>query len=662
MGTVALGLSLLALPFVGSCGETSVAAHDANGRITALGSQGDMLDVRTNVTIPVKGWGRMPSLSTARDVKHTREQGRQTWTGRIEIEPGKDYLYEQTMSEEDGAVVLDIKVTAQADVEIEGVFFWLDVPIQDFAGGQGVLSTDGREVASAELPEQKPEARHFLSGDASEVVLSDAEAKTELQVTFDRAVPVVVQDTREWNGGDFSAFSRFAPSLAAGETVTLRATLELTTEPDTTPVQLTLDADTVRYKLHGFGGNYCFNIESPVTQYTLEHLQQGWARTELTAYEWEPENDNDDPADTDWEYLKSQDKPDSNLRREFLLAKQIQDKGIPYAASIWGLPGWLYDEPVDRPRGSRRKIHPDKWDELLECLGTYFTYAKEQYGVEPDLFSFNEANIGVDVWLTAEEHREAIKRIGGHFEALGLKTKMLLADATGPRGTHTYAEPAANDPEAMKYVAAVGFHSWGGASPEEYAAWGDLAERLDLPLLVAELGVDAGAWRTQAYDSFHYALREVRMYQELLLHARPQGTQQWEFTADYGIAKAEEDEAGNETVVPTVRFHFVKHFCNLTPPMADALTTTSGSDKVLFTAFAGEVDGKPVTTLHIANLGAAREVKLAGIPEGLSELRTIRTSETEAFAELEPVTPRNGRLELKLAGLSLTTLTTGAAE
>jgi O-glycosyl hydrolase len=332
--------------------------------------------------------------------------------------------------------------------------------------------------------------------------------------------------------------------------------------------------------------------------------------------------------------------------------------GVPYVISIWALPKWLYENPPRRARQSRRRIDPDKWDELLECLGSYLEYAKRTYGVEPDLFSFNEANIGVDVLLTAEEHREAIKRIGAHFSKLGLKTRMLLADATGPRGTHTYALPAANDPEALKYCGAIGFHSWGGAQPEQYAAWGDLAKRLKLPLLVAELGVDAGAWRTKAFDSYHYAMREVRMYQELLLHARPQGTMQWEFTSDYGIAKAKKVGAGKVEVVPGVRFYFVKHFCNLTPQGADALATSSDNAKVLFTALRGEDDGEPAYTLHVANLGPARVATIAGIPASVELLRAVRTSEKEHFQELAAAQPDKGTIKLELAAQSLLTLTT----
>ncbi|MBM3475234.1 MAG: hypothetical protein FJX75_18385 [Armatimonadetes bacterium] len=645
-------VGLSALSTCACAAETVVT--DGNGRITAMYSGGESLDIQTNLRVPLKGWGKQPTLVEAREVKVTRGEGRTTWTGRIELEPGKSYRYEETLSPTTDGGKLDIKVTADADVAIEGVYLWLDVPIATFAGGQCDLG--GGNVTT--MPVDKPEARHFARNQTGQITLSDAAAKTELRLNLDRALPVTVQDNREWNTATYSAFCQLAPSLAAGESTALSVTIALATQPDTTPATLTLDATKARYKLHGFGGNYCFGIESPITQYTLANLRQGWARTEMTPYEWEPENDNDDPNVANWDYLKSQDKPGSNLRREFELAKQIQDKGLPYIISIWGLPMWACDPPATSVRGGHRRVSAQMWPELLECLGSYLVYARDQYGVEPTLFSFNESNYGVDLYLSPDEHRDAIKSIGAHFERLGLKTKMLLGDVTGPRGTEVYAEPAANDPEALKHIGAVSFHSWGGASAEQYAAWGDLAERLKLPLLVAELGVDAGAWRTASWTSFHYALREVQMYQELLLYARPQGTMQWEFTNDYATCRIEKDAAGNDTVVPTVRFQFVKHFCNLTPLNSDALTTSSDQERVLFTAFAGDENGKRVYTLHLANLGAERETTVRGIPAEATQLRAICTDETRAFAELEPVTPRNGSVELMLPALSLVTLTT----
>jgi len=643
-----LSVALLA----GGCGA-ELAVTDGAGRITVMTSRGDSVEVHTDLVVPQLGWKRLPGQAGARELKSTNAGGRKAWTGKIEVDQGKTCDFEETFEEQGAAVHLEFTVTPEVAIETEGVFLFIDVPRSVFAGGQVDLSASDAPVGRAEMPREQPEKRHFLFGAADHATLTDAPARTTLDVALDRALPVTVQDTREWQGSTYSAFFQLAPGpLRAGQVVAVEVDLKLTTQPDTTPAHLTLDAAKVRYRLDGFGGDYCFGIESPVTQYTLDNLNIAWARTEMTPAEWEPENDNASPTDTNWAALTSHDQPDSNLRREFLLAQQLQKRGIPYVISIWYLPEWLYAPPG---RASL-KVAPGQWPELLECIGSYLEYAKKQYGVEPDLFCFNEANIGVYTLFSPEEHREAIKSIGADFARRGLKTRMLLGDATGPRGTQTYVLPAAADPEAMRHVGAVAFHSWGGASPAEYSAWGDVAERLRLPLLVTELGVDAGAWRTAAFDSFHYALEEVRMYQELLLYARPQGTMQWEFTNDYGIVKEEKDAAGQTKLVPTVRFWFVKHFCNLTPHDADALTTASDQERVLFTAFsAGEQ-----YTLHIANLGPEREATLTGLPAQVTSWRPIRTSETESFQELEPVEAERGEARLHLAPLSLVTLTTVA--
>jgi len=627
----------------------TVAQTDRNGRIRAMDLHGDSVDIRTDLRIPLEGWKKIPSLDTARDVKGSEANGTRTWSGRVELEPGQGYRYEQTLREEGGVVRLALRVVAEADVKIEGVYFWLDLPVSVFGGGTCELS-DGAATQSAQMPPERPASRHFLAGKASRASMAAPAGKPTLEVTLKPACGVTVQDNREWNTPTYSALVRFpVAQWAKGQAATLDVTLKLSGEADQSPAALTLDATKVRYRLDGFGGNYCFNIESPVSQYTLDNLRVAWARTEMTLPEWEPENDNASPNETNWDYLKGQDQPDTNLRREFLLAQQIQRRRIPYSITIWRLPEWVYTDPGKGPDAFGRRVAPGKWPEVLESIGSYLVYAKKQYGVEPDLFSFNEPDGGVRVKFSAEEHRDAIQRIGAHLESLGLKTKMLLGDVCHARGTHTYALPTANDAQAMRYVGAISFHSWGGAKPEEYAAWADLADKLKLPLLVGELGVDAWAWRGGAYNTFEYALREVRMYQELVLYARPRGTMQWEFTSDYGTVRVEGGK-----LVPTVRFWFVKHFCDLTPPKAEALTTASDHPKVLFTAFRGE---GPVYTLHVANLGAARPATITGLPAEVKSLRAIRTSETDSLKELPSLPVERGVLKVTLPRQSLLTLT-----
>jgi hypothetical protein len=275
--------------------------------------------------------------------------------------------------------------------------------------------------------------------------------------------------------------------------------------------------------------------------------------------------------------------------------------------------------------------------------------------VEPDLFSFNEPDIGVRVFMTPQEHRDAIKRIGGAFEDWGLRTRCVLGGAASPRGTHTYAEPAVDDPEAMRHVGAVAFHSWGGASGYEYRAWSQLAREVDRPLLVTELGVDPYAWQTGAYDSFDYALREVAMYQEILLHARPQGLMHWQFTADYSLLRREDTAAGPH-FTPTSRYWFVKHFCDLTPRNSTAVAVRSDRPDVLLTAFRGAREGKVSLALHIFNPGRVRKATIEGFPATVERLRAVRTDLRQSFRETPFVPVIGGSAKISLTAHSLTTL------
>jgi hypothetical protein len=629
------------------CSAAERAIIDRTGRLSSMILDGDELAVRGRIEIPSADWSRVATPSAAR---RTGDTG--NWQATITVEEGKTASFRQTVAEENGRLWLTLEITADSALDVAGVYYTVEVPRAEFMGGQGTIRTaSGSRIAS--LPERKPEGRDFLRAEGSGFALSGAR-NLRLAAEFDSPREVAFADRWERSGRTYAALIRMHPGpLDPQRTVSLKLALSLSGDANHTPAHLALAAATRRYSFQGFGGNYCFNIESPVTQYTLDNLKVAWGRTEMSLSYWEPENDNNLPDTPNWEYFKKRLEAYPRLRLEMELGRKLQDKGIPYITSIWAIPEWAYTDPGPKPqRRNRRRIAPDKWDELVESIGTYLLFAKQQFGTEPDMFSFNEANIGVDVLLTPEEHRDAIKRLGAHFEKLGLKTKLLLGDATGPQGTHVWPLAAAADPDAMRYVKAIGFHSWGGGTPEQYKAWGDLAEWLQLPLLVTELGYDAAAYNNRAYDSFYYGIQEVRMYQELLLHARPQGTQQWEFTSDYGIVQTQRRADGAVDLIPTSRFWFVKHFTDLTPRNSDALATSSDNPEVLMTAFASG----SVYTLHIANTGASRQVTLEGLPD--VELRAVRTSESENYKELVALRVQSGALRFEIPARSLLSLTT----
>jgi O-glycosyl hydrolase len=422
----------------------------------------------------------------------------------------------------------------------------------------------------------------------------------------------------------------------AGAKGTLSATFSLVNKTPSAPARLAVDASKARFRFDGFGANFCWDNARgnthPIQEYLLKALKLGWARTEMKVQQFDRQRDN----------------PGPDVRYDLETMRQLQKMGVPYVISVWRLPERFNADPATEPPGARgRAVNPVKWDELTELLGQYLLYAKNEYGVEPDMFSFNEANLGVNVRLTPEEHTDQIKRMGAAFEKLGLRTKMLLGDAVPARDSHIFALDAAADPEALKYIAGIAYHSWGGATPQQYAAWGDLAEWLKLPLLVTELGVDSQAFATNAWDTYQYGLREAQFTQEMLLYSRPQGTQFWQYTDDYALVRV--GPAG--AVQPTARFWLMKHFTDLTPMKSEGLAASSDQGDVLLTAFRKGSE----YALHIVNRGGAREATLSGAPEG--EWQVTESTEAAQFQQNTRVRASGGTLRLKLPARSLVTLT-----
>jgi hypothetical protein len=329
----------------------------------------------------------------------------------------------------------------------------------------------------------------------------------------------------------------------------------------------------------------------------------------------------------------------------------MAERGIPFIISCWQVPDWMRVPKSEKPEG-RRPIARSQWPEVVESICAYLIYLKKNYGAEPAMFSFNEPQLGRIP--DADDHREFSKLLGRRMEELGLKTRILAGDVNTPgRGKIEYAKPLLNDPEGRKYVRALAFHSWSGAAPETYRAWSELARKHHLPLMCTELGWHALAHRSRASRTALYALEELKVYQDLLLHARPQVLLEWEYGGSYPLLLGEDGE-----LQPTARYWMIYQLVNRTPTPATALGTESDNPGVLFTAFRGQGEsGRTAYALHVANLGADRPVKLSGLPSGLTRVQVSHVSIADP-GEPSPRTSKvsSGTLEMRLAPLSLTTL------
>lgn len=600
--------------------------------------------IRTDLILANKGWTKSIGLSSAENLTVTRG-AESVWQGRLPLDATHKLQFRQAISQVDGRLRIALSYTALHDLDAQGLYFRVDIPWPEFNGGSAEVGN-----RSVKLPIALPANVNLLYNSATQLKALSPAGDLWWSANFSRAFNVNLQDKSTDAPKNFAFWIYLQQgAISAGTQSSFTIDLALDGIPDTSSAGLSIQPDSNRYLFHGFGGNYAFQIESPVTAYTLEHINSRWARTEMTLIDWEPENENESPYDTDYGRMIANDKPGTRLRREFELMRTLKDKGIPFVASVWRLPEWLLaDRDVKGPDDRQRKIDPALFDEVIESITAYILYARDYYGVEPDLFSFNEPDLGIRILLTPEEHRDAVKRIGRHFESMGLRTRLLLGDTSHARGTHTYVLPAAEDPEALQYAAAISFHSWNGATPEQYQAWAELAERLQLPLLVAELGTDPSGWQGRAYDSYWYGIGELQLYQEILTYARPQATIYWEFTADYSLVRI-----NGEEIQPTGRFWLTKQLANLTPPMSTALEAASSHPKVMLTAFRAG----PIHTIHIANLSAARNATITGLPTAVESWRAVLTTEDAGLVELDPKTAQDGGLSLSLPARSLLTLT-----
>ena len=630
------------------------------GCVRMLRAGGEFHDVATELVDAGPAWRGQWRQGEARQVRRETRDGRRRWTGRIPAGGKATIAYEQELVESGGAVRLTFRVEARDDVELAGVFLFVHMPVGVFAGGRcELLAPDPNSKPATTMPARLPKKHHFFAGRAAGMTVADAAGTTRLRIGLDRPLPLTLQDGRKWKGDRFDAYFRLLEGkLAKGRSAELTVTLKLTAPVDCRAARLTLNAARRRYRLAGFGGNFCYGVDSPVTRYNVANIRMAWARVGVKLDHWESTNDNDSPDKINWAFFEGKDRAGTELRADFLLARRLAKMKVPYIASAWRVPEFMTANPGKDWRAQKRKLPRAKWPEALECIGSYLLYAKRKYQTTPEMFSFNESDIGCFVLMSPEEHRDWIKACGAHLAGLGLKTRMLLGDCT-KAGNTAFVAPAARDPEAMKHVGAVAFHTW-SKRPEHYRAWRDLARRLKLPLLATEVGPDAAAWKDRSFNLLHYFSRELRMYQELLLYADPRAVLEWEYTADYQMVEVEKRD-GKEVIRPTPRFWMIQQFANLTPRPADALETTSDHPNVLFTAFAPPGKGAKGLTLHVANPGSARKATITGLPAGIRKLRAVQTSWDKGRQELPAVLVREGKAELDLCEFSLLTLTNGGS-
>jgi hypothetical protein len=391
------------------------------------------------------------------------------------------------------------------------------------------------------------------------------------------------------------------------------------------------------------GGN--FRIQSPADaaqiQYNLDHLRVAWGRVAMPLDRWQPDEAAGPVGAAATNALND------NVRESMEMAQQLARKNIPLIISLWAAPNWALATNSGTRWGSGR-INPEKWDQVRQSIGSYLECLKNNYGAEPVLFSFNESDMGVNVLQSPQEHAEAIKRLGAYFAARGLKTRMLLGDTGNPTGDQ-FIDVALADPEAAKYIGAVSFHSWNGGTIEQYRHFSESARRLNVPLLVAEGGLDPAAWhyRNLFLESW-YCLDEIAQYVEICRVAQPLSILHWQLTADYSILTG---GTGGQPLQPAQRFWNIKQL-GMTAAGSTATPITCDNPKVVSCAF----DDHGACVVHLVNNGPARKAAVSGLPAGVKEMRVFVTDSRQGMKETGRLPVVHGSVKLPLDAMSFTSL------
>jgi hypothetical protein len=304
------------------------------------------------------------------------------------------------------------------------------------------------------------------------------------------------------------------------------------------------------------------------------------------------------------------------------------------------------------PRGN--PLNPEKMARIKESIAGYLVFLKEKYGVEATMFSFNESDLGINVRQTPREHAELIKTLGPYFASRGLATKLALGD-TSDANPIDFIKPAMKDPEAIKYIGAVDFHSWRGCTDELLAQWRDAARELNVPLVIAEGSTDAAAYRyPQVFLEQSFALYEINLYLRILSIAQPKSILQWQLTADYSPLIGGGIFNDNGPLRPTRRFWNLKQLA-ATPPRSFYLPVACDKQPNLTCAAFGNI-AEGTYTVHMVNHGATRTATVTGLPATVKQLRLWVTDAQRGMQELDRIPVTDGKAQFSLSATSYTTV------
>jgi hypothetical protein len=625
----------------------SQAVVEAWGNIKGIRVEGDLMQMESSLDVIKTGWSGIVSTAKERQRPRYRREGNiQTVTTRID----SFYFIQQLEDIGKGLVKVGVQFVSKKDTMLEGLFFHLRLPAEDY--GNGSLS------AQSSTQQQKrsyslaiPDTDLTITADT----ISFISGRRQLQIYFNSEKKIIVKRTA---GRDRNYIQVFIPlqekECRKGDSKEEKFVLHATGTINKEPVTVRLNTTVKGPVFAGFGGNFRLQnpkTDPPVIDYCLQHMRVAWGRVEMPWQLWQPIKDSNaiDAAKAG--------RLNDHVKKSMEMAARLYKQGMPVILTAWSAPKWAVTGDITNgPRANGvwgNPLDSGVTKEIYQSIADYISYLREVYGVEIALFSFNESDLGINIRQTAQEHANLIKGLGAYFVSRGLKTKMLLGDNSDAT-SWSFIYPAINDAATHPYIGAISFHSWRGCDTATLQKWKAAATQMNLPLLVGEGSIDAAAWNYPLiFEEEAYAMEEIDLYIRLLAVCQPISILQWQLTADYSPLAGGGIFGNNEPLRPTHRFFNLKQLASIPENLHAIPVTVTGTG---ITVAAQGNAGSNNYAIHLVNNGASRSVTIKGLPATLKLLQVFITSKALQNQQQQPVSVHNGQAVLTLNAVSYTTL------
>lgn len=271
---------------------------DGAGRIQLLSVAGESLQVSGEIRVAGPAWafyGSASSWSATGVTFRTESDGVAVWTGVIPLDNGGLARYEQRIMQSGLKAVVTIGVTAETDLRMAGITYFLQLPSRLFSESRVSFFRGPAAAGTVEAPGifKSDMARLLFAPAADRVQVQSGQYQLGLQLDRPRACSF--QDDRQWNVESYSLLIPVVSGtlMRRGETVRLQFELSLTGQPDREPVTVRIRDVPEGVPFEGFGGNFVYGLEGPMATSLVERLAPVRARIEMALHDWEPENDNE---------------------------------------------------------------------------------------------------------------------------------------------------------------------------------------------------------------------------------------------------------------------------------------------------------------------------------------------------------------------------------